>query len=149
MAWKWTATKEKAAWLVAEARLTLEEICQELSIGNVTLYRWKRILAFQDKVEGHLAFINRITQMNHARIQSLVTRRTIELLQSSGVGIRELTELLKLYLPHRVEGEVKHNLEQSSEKDLDSLIKSFHAGYDTGKAEGSKRDSRKVKTKVS
>lgn len=52
-AFEWTDQREEAALLVAEDRLSDEQIAEKCSIGRTTLHRWKLEPAFAGRVEEH------------------------------------------------------------------------------------------------
>lgn len=51
MAFKWDATKENAAVLLAVGELTIEQIAQQCDVVEATIYNWKTSNEFQARVE--------------------------------------------------------------------------------------------------
>lgn len=50
MAWKWTRQRARAATLVAEDRLTNEQIAEKVGVARYTVDRWRLIPAFAERV---------------------------------------------------------------------------------------------------
>lgn len=60
--WKWSQPKEEAAELVAEDRLTNEQIAEKCSCSVATLKRWKKIAEFAARVDELIAAYRRTAQ---------------------------------------------------------------------------------------
>lgn len=54
-AFPWTAQSEEAAELIADGRLTLEEIGEKVGRDRRTIWNWRQHPEFNERVEGHLA----------------------------------------------------------------------------------------------
>jgi len=54
-AWQWTEQRERAALLVAQDRLSDQEIARALGVGKRTLERWKLVSEFRARVDEHLS----------------------------------------------------------------------------------------------
>lgn len=90
---EWTAKKERAAQYVADDRLSDETISNKLSIGRVTLWRWKEHIEFKERVksireefrqrimtEGIADRVNRLRRLDTdwKRLQQVIEDRAAE-----------------------------------------------------------------------
>jgi uncharacterized protein YjcR len=50
--WQWSPSKETAASLVAEGRLHIYEIAQQVGVSEKTIDRWKKRPAFRARVDA-------------------------------------------------------------------------------------------------
>ena len=151
---KWTLKGERAAQLVAGDFLTDADICKQIGVSDRTLYRWKRYADFNEHVSAIVQQIAEKNEEKRIRIESIVIAKLAERLNMEGAGKTfPLSELVRLYLgtaKGKIEysgtikhkGEIKHRLE---EREVDSIIEAFFAGYDTRKKEGSRGHNREGK----
>ncbi len=73
-AWKWSHTKEQAALLLAEDRLTAKEIAGQLGISDRTLRKWNEENDFRARVAEHVAeFRRRVERQGIGRVDRRVS----------------------------------------------------------------------------
>jgi hypothetical protein len=121
---EWDNTKEQAAQLFADGELTDCEIAEKLSISRMTLYRWRQVKEFADRVEEHLeTFRQEVRRLGLAsrerRVRAVNTRwnKVSKIVEAQGDGpdpalLKELRELEKQAAQELGQWSEKHEIEQ-------------------------------------
>lgn len=136
-AWKWDKAKQEAAFLVAEDRLTDEEIATDVGASRTTLHEWKTTPEFRQRVAEHAAAIlESVKQIGigsvEARIRAqdarwrglrdVIRERAVDLAGeapggASGLLVRQ-TKFVKVFEPKRSAAERARDIESIPDDDF-------------------------------
>lgn len=123
-AFRWTGSSERAAELIADGQLTLNEIAEEIDVDRKTLWNWRQQAEFTARIEEHLeAFRVEVRRLGLAvrerRIKALNTRwRKLQEQADSLPGdmgiLKELREIEKQAAQELGQWTEKHEVEQTT-----------------------------------